>query len=214
MKNNTNNWVSILKNIIGFSLLIVSVFLFGLKGMAVEMGIAVAASGIFLAFSNLEKFSKFKGAGFEAELKEAVNEANATIEQLKEVAAPLLITSLELLASNGRWGDDDSNKGHKLFDRLFTLQEKIGLTSKEIKETTNHYLYIHAWDLFSNIAGTIEKDGNTEFTIKFNESIGTHSYDEKPSMTKLEELVSDIHLTDKAKEQLYAIEQYYKKYKL
>ena len=47
-------------NIIGFILLITSIFVFGLKGMSVEMGIAVAASSIFLAFANLHKFSKFK----------------------------------------------------------------------------------------------------------------------------------------------------------
>jgi len=214
MKNNKNNWVNILKNIIGFALIIISVFLFGLKGMTVEMGIAVAASGIFLAFSNLEKFSKFKGAGFEAELKQVVNEANATIDNLKEVATPLLITNLELLANSGRFGDSDSNEDHKLFDRILSLQEKIGLSSKEIKEATNHYLNIHAWDLFSDIANTIEKDGNKEFSIKLRESIGTHSYDEKPSIKKLNELTSDIELTEKAKEKLYAIDKYFKKYKL
>ena len=52
--------MSIFLNTVGFIVLIVSVFVFGLKGMAAEMGIAVAASGIFLAFSNLDKFSEFK----------------------------------------------------------------------------------------------------------------------------------------------------------
>jgi len=90
-------------NYIGFGLLVVSIFLFGLKGMVAEMGIAVAASAVFLAFANLDKFSKFKGAGFEAELRSVVNEANATVEHLKSVATPLLVTSVDLMTKDGRW---------------------------------------------------------------------------------------------------------------
>lgn len=42
------------------------------KGMPTEMGIAVVAGALGFAFSNLEKFSKIKGAGFEAELKQQI----------------------------------------------------------------------------------------------------------------------------------------------
>jgi hypothetical protein len=36
--------------------------------MATEMGLAILAGALGLAFSNLDKISKFKGAGFEAEM--------------------------------------------------------------------------------------------------------------------------------------------------
>ncbi|MCU8356817.1 hypothetical protein M2G48_20800 [Vibrio vulnificus] len=88
--------MALIINIVGFVFMLVSVFLFGLKGMTAEMGIAVAASCVFLAFANLDKFTKFKGAGFEAELREAVSEANATINELKELAKPLIRTNFEI----------------------------------------------------------------------------------------------------------------------
>lgn len=47
-------------------------------------GIALA-----LSFNNLDKFSKFKGAGFEAELNTAVNKTYAAIEQVKKLAVSI-----------------------------------------------------------------------------------------------------------------------------
>ena len=46
---------------------------FGYLKMPKEMGLSILAIAIALSFNNLEKFSKFKGAGFEAELNTAVN---------------------------------------------------------------------------------------------------------------------------------------------
>jgi hypothetical protein len=41
---------------------------YGFMGMTVEMGLAILAGSIGLAFSNIDKIAKFKGAGFEAEM--------------------------------------------------------------------------------------------------------------------------------------------------
>jgi len=41
----------------------------GLIGRPVEMGLAIVAGAIVLSFANLEKFSRIKGAGFEADLR-------------------------------------------------------------------------------------------------------------------------------------------------
>lgn len=42
----------------------------GFFGRPAEMGLSVLAGAIGLAFSNIDKISKFKGAGFEAEMRE------------------------------------------------------------------------------------------------------------------------------------------------
>lgn len=49
-------------------LLVVST-IYGFMGLAAEMGLAILAGVLGLAFSNIDKISKFKGAGFEAEMK-------------------------------------------------------------------------------------------------------------------------------------------------
>ncbi len=41
---------------------------YGFTGATGEMGLAIVAGAIGLAFANLDKISKFKGAGFEAEM--------------------------------------------------------------------------------------------------------------------------------------------------
>lgn len=71
--------------------------MFGLMGKPAEMGLIIVAGAIGLAFLNTDKIQRFKGAGFEAEMKKAVEDANATIEQLRNVAttsAKATLTSL------------------------------------------------------------------------------------------------------------------------
>ncbi len=202
-------------NIVGCLLLVVSVFLFGLKGMAAEMGIAVAASAVFLAFANLDKFSKFKGAGFEAELREVVTEANATIDHLKQVTTPLLITSIDLMTKDGRWSDGDGiNKKHDLFDKLINLESEIGVKDSELDLAKQRYIRIHAWDMISELAGNIECAGESKFTTLIASKIGRHTFDKVPDLAVFKELVSTIELDEKCQEQLKAVEKYYLKYKL
>ncbi len=103
--------------------------------MTAEMGIAVAASCVFLAFANLDKFTKFKGAGFEAELRGVVTEANATIHELKELAKPLIRTNFEILAQANRMQGSNFDKTHDLFDQLQSLQNKLQLDDDQIEKS-------------------------------------------------------------------------------
>ncbi|CAF1850276.1 hypothetical protein [Bacillus subtilis] len=85
-----------------FSLILIMVptLIFGFMGKPTEMGIAALTGAVASAFINLEKFSSFKGAGFEAELRKVenvVSEAYATLNNLKQVAKPLLEVSLQTL---------------------------------------------------------------------------------------------------------------------
>ncbi|WP_166368366.1 hypothetical protein [Psychromonas sp. SA13A] len=202
-------------NIIGFVLLVVSIFLFGLKGMAVEMGIAVAASAVFLAFANLDKFSKFKGAGFEAELKSVVDEANATVEHLKSVATPLLITNLDLITNAGRFGGGDAiNKSHELFDKLVALETEISLKDETLDEAKRKYIRINAWDMVKELSGNIERAGEDEFSIIASKKIGNHSFESAPNLVEFKQLLHNINLNEACKKQLNQIENYYSKYEL
>ena len=45
---------------------------FGFMGRTAEMALAIVAGAIAFSLSNLDKFSKIKGAGFEAELKKKI----------------------------------------------------------------------------------------------------------------------------------------------
>ena len=72
----------------GFIVLLGVSTVLGFLGMPTEMGIAVLAGALGLAFSNIDKISKFKGAGFEAEMNMVQsfieNQTEPTLEQEEE----------------------------------------------------------------------------------------------------------------------------------
>jgi len=201
-------------NAIGFILLILSIFVFGLQGMSTEMAISVAASSIFLAFANLKKFSKFKGAGFEAELKQVVEEANATIDNLKEVAKPLIQTNLYALSKVGRLSEGAFNKSHKLYDQLDDLQRKIGLESTDIELSKSYYLNIHARDMISELAATIEQSGEKKFSITSRDTLNIQDFKTPPNLQTFLKLLNDIDLNIESRKQLKLLKNYYDKYQL
>lgn len=201
-------------NIFGFIFLICSTFVFGLKGMSVEMGIAVAGSGVLLAFINLEQFSKFKGAGFEAELKNTIKEANVTIENLREVAKPLIRTQLVTLANTGRWGNGSFRKNHELFDQLNELQSKFEVVGADLEQAKKQYLNIHAWDMVSDLSRSIEEFGIKGFRQKANSIVGVHDFDKPPNLDNFLKMISEIKIDESIQDHIKILKEYYRKYKL
>ncbi len=71
-------------------LLVIST-IYGFLSLSAEMGLAILAGSIGLAFSNIDKISKFKGAGFEAEMNMVhtllENQIEPTHEQKEEAKA-------------------------------------------------------------------------------------------------------------------------------
>lgn len=57
---------------LAYGYLILGTLYFGYVGQPTEMGISIVAASIALAFLNLDRIRRFKGAGFEAEMYEQV----------------------------------------------------------------------------------------------------------------------------------------------
>lgn len=62
---------------------------FGFQGMPTEMGLMIVSGAVFLSFLNLDKFKKFQGAGFSAEMKDTLDKAVATKHELEELSLKL-----------------------------------------------------------------------------------------------------------------------------
>ena len=62
--------VQAILSIATFAFLFVGSAVFGLKGQAAEMALVVLASALALAFLNIDKIQRFKGGGFEAEMRQ------------------------------------------------------------------------------------------------------------------------------------------------
>lgn len=78
-----------------FVLLVIS-SVFGFLSLTTEMGLAILAGALGLAFSNIDKISKFKGAGFEAEMNMVhtmlENQTEPTLEQKEQAKAQAELT--------------------------------------------------------------------------------------------------------------------------
>lgn len=57
---------------VAFAILLVGTMVLAFLGKPAEMGLAIVAAAMALVFSDIERFKRIKGAGFEAELKEKV----------------------------------------------------------------------------------------------------------------------------------------------
>src|SRR5574341_805899 len=108
---------------------------FGALKMPTEMGLATLTIAVAMFFANLDKFSRFKGAGFEAELRTAVDKTYAALEQLKELALALTSPIIGELAVSGRMFQFIHLK-YKLEDvkKIAQTLAKLGASEDEIQE--------------------------------------------------------------------------------
>ncbi|MFB9330112.1 hypothetical protein ACFFSY_29565 [Paenibacillus aurantiacus] len=127
---------------------------FGYKSQPAEMGIAVAAGALVIFFLNLDKFQSFKAAGVEAQLKEVqkvVNEAHATLQNLKEITNPLSLTVLSSVTHEGRWGGMGFQQKIDLVQELDKAMVALNFTSKEFEQAKRDFYRMHIWDMFDRI---------------------------------------------------------------
>ena len=122
------------KNVIGSSLILIFVIIFGFMGKSTEMSILVVAGGIVLSFLNLDKIQKFKGGGFEAEMRQTIDEANATIEQLREVATTSSEAIFTDLMASNFFNGIGLNKKIELHEQLMKNLKDIGASHAQIKK--------------------------------------------------------------------------------
>lgn len=123
-------WVTV-----GASLLmLIFAMVLGLLGKPTEMGLIVVAGSISIAFLNIDRIQRFKGAGFEAEMKQAVQEAHATLEQLRALAAASAESTLTTLMAGNFFDGTTLSTRLDLHDRLVRSLEEIGVPRPQINE--------------------------------------------------------------------------------
>jgi len=191
-------------------------FIFGYKQQAAEMGLFIVAGAISLAFANISKIQRFKGAGFEAEMRElkhevqqTVDDANITINNLKEMAKPLVISSLIQLNYAGRWGGmTDAVKKQELRDDLEKLANSLKLSSDaEVQKTFEEFSKFVSWDHLNRIGSKLgfEKKKTIELlNLSLNEFINKPL----PTSKEIRDALLGIEFNDVREEVEALIEDY------
>jgi len=129
--------MKIAAQIVSYLVLLGGSLAFGFLGRPTEMGIAVLAGALGLAFSNIDKIARFKGAGFEAEMRERL-ETIAEKETEPDVREREFGDRLE---AYGLVGDESPKVVRALLNPSYTwryvggIREESGVSQKKIHET-------------------------------------------------------------------------------
>lgn len=122
----TVRMINQIAQISAFILLLAGTFAFGLLGKTAEMGLCILAASIGLAFSNIEKMKRFKGAGFEAEMLE--KKVDAMIAKDAEPAPEAERTGFQLKA----YGIDEATRSvvRALGNSKYTWRTPTGIAQE------------------------------------------------------------------------------------
>jgi len=198
----TNLKPSVIKNTIGYSSLILSIFGLGIFGSATTMGIGVAGSALFLAFANLERFVRFKGAGFEAEMREIVDEANATIDNLRSVATPMISSYITNLTNEGMLIETDIDAKRIRYDNILKLQKELDIDHVTIDEAKKRYLLTECRGVLTELIRDLNPDSEDEaqpkhvylkLLAKFRKEVSGTGYLETPNLDEARKFLVAEH---------------------
>lgn len=110
-------------------------FFFGIIQRPTEMGLVLLSGALCMAFANIDKMAKFKGAGFEAEMKNAIDKAYATIEEVQQIGCKSAAAVLEVTAAFGRYGGGTTTlRRLQIRDNLVTSLKRLGVNNEDIRE--------------------------------------------------------------------------------
>lgn len=118
---------------------------FGYKGQTGQMVTAVGAGIALLFFLNLARFKSFKGGGVEAELVEAVKEAQSVAAELRSLVKPLVTFAINQLTFGNRLGQ--MPKREKILGEIRALSREFGVEEDATMKADIGAFFRHeAWD--------------------------------------------------------------------
>lgn len=143
---------------------------FGFLNMPTQMGLSIAGCSLALAFANLDKFARFKGAGFEAELKEAVDKAYAAVVELKDLGLALTTPIIDTMTVSDRMLQFIPLK-YKLESatQIEKTLVKLGASAEEIDEVCGTLYSRVSADHYNHIAHALKEANpeSSEFFLRY-----------------------------------------------
>jgi hypothetical protein len=142
---------------------------FGFLEKAGIMTASILAGCLILAFAYIDKVKKFKGAGFEAEMREAINEAYATIEKLQDVAVMLSEPIVTEVTMHKRMMQYIPLKYR--FEQIKEIESSLrnlGVAKEKINKTTEFFYSVYRGDHIKKVVYAIIQDPNAPDTLKAN----------------------------------------------
>jgi len=196
------------KELISPILVLVPPLVFGFLGKPTEMGIALAAGALAAVFVNIEQIQRFRGGGVELEMKRAVEEAYASIEEVRRLGRVLIEVALRTLTMMNRYGPMDLHQKHALWQDLKRMAGELDLEDDQsLREASEECYRYLAWDLFERFVDQARKDGiPTEVRERLSQMRDCSSAD-LPGRDQIEAVLGE-HLARLNSETLELLEDY------
>lgn len=139
--------------------MIVSSIYMAVNDKEMAASICILSFSIGIAFINLDKFSTIKAAGFEAQLKDVVDEANTAIDELKAIAVNVSKPTISLLALRDAFS-------FLPLDSKLTYARGIEKTLKELKVDESE-----ATEILSVLYARVEEEHRLRILETINEEL-------------------------------------------
>lgn len=160
------------RSVVGGGLILIPAVSFGIFGNAAEMGAVTIAGVLAATFLNIDRFEKFKAAGFEGKLKEAketADKALVTLESLEAVIEPLLISTLANITHINRIGGMTQSEKDLIRDKCVLVKSSLFPNNTEISEFISQYDNYSKWDAYSEITNHLFGENGNSTKAVYNE---------------------------------------------
>lgn len=171
----------------------------------------LAAAVCFLVpfFERLVRI-KISAVGLEAELKDMIEDARVTIEQLQQLAVGQAKVSLESVHGAGRYGGGSSkDRRWKMRDELLDALRKIGVSDDQLDEVIGvEYRYVK-FDDFSELRSVMSKFIPQEYKAdwkKFLSDVSVNGIEHERTPSEMSNLIKKYSID--SEEVVEALEDY------
>lgn len=180
---------------------------FGNKGQPAQMGLAIVAGAIGMAFSSLDKFEFFKGAGFEAktrEFKQAVDEGKIILDKLRKITLFTCESVLTQEVASGRMGKNEE-LAKKTRNDIENILKDINATEDEENTVRKYTIF----DFYHHILESTIPSGVKPEQVKEWQALRELGIENPADPQSLREFLKDCgFLSEEKEEQLKDYEHY------
>jgi hypothetical protein len=132
------------KLVLSLFFIMLPIIVFGILDQSANMAIGLTAGLACALFINMDKFKSFRIGEMEAELRDAIEEANATITQLKDIAEPLMDYTLANITKGDRIMGVDAKDKETFYNKIKKNYQDFDIKSdysKELLELTKNKVH-------------------------------------------------------------------------
>jgi hypothetical protein len=133
----------------------------------------LAASGIALAASQLERITEISAGGASAKLQEKIREADEAVEHVRALAATLVRPTMKMAVRLGRWDSGLSRQEtHELKVQVENTLRALGTPDEDILEAVHDYYVYTLFDMSRAFMGAVKAALDEKVKVFFQKTQG------------------------------------------